>query len=366
MTLVPSAQLLQISNSVQAREVCHEDQIIRREQIRLNRSLQMPGMRSASPGHSAVFVSVIVLNLNGAPLLSRCLAALLSQTHRNLEVLVVDNGSSDNSHQVVNTFAGDGRVRWVSAGRNLGCAGGRNFSFEFAQGEVIAFIDNDGFADPHWIERALGVLLEAEDIGAVASLVFFDSDKLRLNGAGGGVNRLGYAADLCFNQTYESAQFSIPVYFPMGCGMILKRKAAELIFPLDDLLLKWYDDVEVGIRIWRKGLKVHLAPDAIIDHLYRGADSQIAAANWKRAFLFEAARLRFVIKYTPASLLGVWLINEIKLNFSLDRPRHLVLGLLVWGWNFIHLPSAIKARIKFQRSKSSLCPPESIAWGRDL
>src|SRR5512139_1195824 len=93
------------------------------------------------------FVSVIVLNFNGAAILPRCLDHLLAQTYERREILVVDNASSDGSDAVLADYAARG-VRVVASPANLGCPGGRNLGLEAARGDVVAFMDNDGYADP--------------------------------------------------------------------------------------------------------------------------------------------------------------------------------------------------------------------------
>ena len=150
----------------------------------------------------------------------------------------------------------------------------------------------------------------------------------------------------------------------MGCGMVIKSVVARKIFPLDDTLLKWFDDVEVGIRVWRSGHTVRLAQDAIVDHLYQTADAQIAPNHRRRAFYFEAARIRHALKYTPGPRIWRWLIEELRANFNPARPRHLVLGFLVWGWNLAHLPSALRVRRVFSPTTSSFEPPVVQSWGR--
>src|SRR5262249_17516398 len=150
-------------------------------------------------------VSVIVLNLDGEKIISRCLDHLLAQTYPNLEIIVVDNGSSDGSLALLRSYLATGKVSIVRNARNLGVRGGRNQGLRYARGEVVAFIDNDGYAAPTWLEEAVRRLYAAPDIGAVAPVVFFNKRKIILNGAGATINRRGYGGDHCFNVPYEFA-----------------------------------------------------------------------------------------------------------------------------------------------------------------
>ena len=117
---------------------------------------------------SAKLVSVIVLNLNGESIIQRCLDCLLAQTYPNLEIIVVDNGSTDGSLAILEGYLTTGKVSVVSSTKNVGCPGGRNLGLRYARGEIIAFIDNDGYAEARWLEELVRTLDQDAQIGAVA------------------------------------------------------------------------------------------------------------------------------------------------------------------------------------------------------
>jgi GT2 family glycosyltransferase len=298
-------------------------------------------------------VSVIVLNLNGESIISRCLDKLLAQSYSNLEIIVVDNGSTDRSLAILADYAAEHDVIVLSSPRNLGIPQGRNFGAQTARGEVLAFMDNDGYADPDWLVAALSVLLSQDDIGAVGSIVFFEDKASLLNGAGGGMNLQGDAGDLAYNLPYEFVEPAQDVLFPMGCGMLLKRQVWDRIGSLDESTIKWYDDVELGLRVWLKGFRVVLAADAFVDHQPNTSDKFIAKARWKTTFFFERARLRTVLKYYPLKSLISWFVGEIRQDLRLlfsSSCREGVVRELAWLWNIVHLPSALRLRRKFSGS----------------
>ena len=89
-------------------------------------------------------VSVIVPVYNVAQYVAECLNSLLNQTYRNLEIIVVDDGSTDNSLQICNTFLSDTRVK-VFHKENGGLSDARNYGLEKATGAFVLFIDSDAF-----------------------------------------------------------------------------------------------------------------------------------------------------------------------------------------------------------------------------
>ncbi len=107
--------------------------------------------------------SVIVVCWNAADVLGRCLEQLLAQDYANYEVIVVDDGSEDD------TLAGRrgacliGELRIVRSPRNRGCPHARNLGLRHAKGEIVAFIDADGFAAPSWLRHIVDAFAARRD-----------------------------------------------------------------------------------------------------------------------------------------------------------------------------------------------------------
>ena len=93
-------------------------------------------------------VSVIIPVYNTAPYLYRCLNSVINQRLRELEILVVNDGSTDNSLQILEEFAyKDARIKIINQ-KNQGLSVARNTGLECATGEYIAFLDSDDWFDP--------------------------------------------------------------------------------------------------------------------------------------------------------------------------------------------------------------------------
>jgi glycosyltransferase involved in cell wall biosynthesis len=101
---------------------------------------------------ASILVSVVVPVYNGARCLPRCLDSLLRQTHPRVEILVVDDGSTDGTPELVKP-----PVRVLSSGGRKGAGAARNVGARAAAGEVLFFTDADVVAPPDWIEKALRV-----------------------------------------------------------------------------------------------------------------------------------------------------------------------------------------------------------------
>lgn len=302
-------------------------------------------------------VSVVVVNLNGAKVIELCIDRLLRQTYANYEIIVVDNGSTDRSLEILNGYIGQGRLTVISMSHNCGCAGGRNVGLRYAKGEIVAFMDNDGYACDTWLKALVDKFNEDEKIGAVASVVFFHSNKLVLNGAGGTINFQGYGGDNNFFEPYEFASLPEEVLYPMGCGMAIRGNLLNNITPWDDALPNYYDDTEIGIRVWKYGYRVVVAEHAWVDHYFNYSSEFLS----NKVYLNEAGRIRLALKYYPLGGFFQWLWKEI-LHLGLN-PFIFFNYLRAWLWNIWHLPSALRIRLGFGQKFLAFDRFVQKSWG---
>lgn len=101
-------------------------------------------------------VSVVIPTYNRASMVGKAICSALDQTYRDIEVIVVDDGSTDNTAEVVAAF-GDDRLRYVRLIDNRGHGAARNTGIDFASGDYVAFLDSDD----EWLPRTLERQLEA-------------------------------------------------------------------------------------------------------------------------------------------------------------------------------------------------------------
>lgn len=103
-------------------------------------------------------ISVIMLTYNREALVSRAIESILRQTYQNFEFIIVDNGSTDHSGELADTYAKkDPRIRVIHRQRgNIGA--GRNTGLDAAQGEYLTFIDDDDWAEPDFLAFLLDLL----------------------------------------------------------------------------------------------------------------------------------------------------------------------------------------------------------------
>ena len=128
---------------------------------------------------TAPAVTIIICCYNAAGTLAQTLESLQAQTHEALEILVVNDASTDETPEMVARYqASDPRIRMVTHDQNLGLAHGRKTGVEHASHALLTFIDADDIAMPNMIERLVEELL-ADDkrLGVSAYRVYFDDDR---------------------------------------------------------------------------------------------------------------------------------------------------------------------------------------------
>lgn len=235
-------------------------------------------------------VSVIIPTLLGPVHLPTCLQALAAQDYPadKLDVIIVNNGT-----QRLHTIASRAGVRTqvLEPGRNLGFAAANNLGVAAATGAWVAFLNDDTRADPGWLARSVDVARRRGAVAVAAHVV--DWDGLLVDFAGGSVNFEGKGFQEYVNARRDEVTLDErPVLFANGAAMLIDRDVLLDAGGWDEATFAYYEDVELGWRLWLLGHEVWFAPDAIVHHRHHGT-----SGRWPeppRARLLERNSLRMI------------------------------------------------------------------------
>jgi GT2 family glycosyltransferase len=240
-------------------------------------------------------VTVVIPNWNGAAHLPDCLDALaaLDYPSGRLTVIVVDNGSTDASRKLLTQRYP--RVQLVGLSRNEGFAAACNAGARAAQSECVAFINNDMRADTAWLHR----LIDAYDPDAgfvCVGGVILDWDGSHVDFVEGSVNFQGFAWQQHLNEPFDERLVTgaAPLLFACGGSMLISREVYLELGGFDDSYFAYYEDVDLGWRLWLAGYKVRLAADARVFHRHHG--SAAALPKHLPSFLYERNALLTLFK----------------------------------------------------------------------
>ena len=197
-------------------------------------------------------VSVVVVNWDRRELLRECLESLARQTVAAFEVIVVDNGSTDGSPEMVVRDFSAGRpfqLQLIRNGENRGFCAANNQGMAAASGEFIALLNNDAEAGPGWLAGLIEAFRHADDIGMAASKILVHEDPTRIDKVGhliylDGQNRGRGSGELDHGQ-YDRLEETL---WPDGCAAMYRRSMLEQIGGFDEDFFAYADDAELGLR----------------------------------------------------------------------------------------------------------------------
>lgn len=246
-------------------------------------------------------VSAIVLNYDGRGVVEEAVASLVAQRGPKVEVIVVDNGSSDGSDAAIEDRFG-GRVRLVRAGRNLGFGAGNNLGLREARGRHAVLLNNDAVAAPGFVEALVEAAEKGPRVGMVAAKVLDYEHRDRIDTVGhllypDGLNRGRGRLETDGGQ-YDACRTAL---FPSGAACLYRREMLDEIGLFDESFFLYGDDAELGLRGRVAGWECALAPRAVAWHRYSRS-----AGAWSalKAFYVERNRVWVLLRSFPAGLVA--------------------------------------------------------------
>lgn len=214
-------------------------------------------------------VYVIVLNWNGKNDTLDCLKSLQATDYENYKVVVVDNGSEDDSVAAIRKEFPD--VDIVETGKNLGFAGGNNVGIEYAieQGTAYVFLlNNDTTVDPAYLRTLVETAEKYPQAGALGSKIYYHSEPQRIWFAGGKINWLCNKGEHIGLDKIDKGQYDQirEVGYLTGCALLVKKEVVEKVSMLEDDYFLYYEDVDYSLRIKNAGYKIVYVPASKIYH----------------------------------------------------------------------------------------------------
>ncbi|VVB56312.1 Glycosyltransferase AglI [uncultured archaeon] len=248
-------------------------------------------------------VSIIVLNWNGKQYLETCLSSLLIQNYKNIEIIFVDNGSSDGSIDFVRTkFPG---VIILGHNTNLGFAEGVNSGIRISRGEFIATINNDTQADENWINNLMKVIESDPGIGCCGSKMMRYYDRNIIDSAGIIIYQNGNAYDRG-REEKDTGQYDImeEIFGPCAGAALYRREMLDKIGLFDKEYFAYFEDVDISFRIHLFGWKCIFVPEAIVFHMH---SATAKSSSPFKIFFIERNKLWNMWKYFPVKMLFIQL-----------------------------------------------------------
>jgi GT2 family glycosyltransferase len=226
--------------------------------------------------------------------------SLLAQREVELEIIVVDNGSSDGSPECVEMeFPG---IRLIRNYENMGFCAANNQGIAAARGEFVVLLNNDAEADAGWAAAMVRVA-GGKSVGMVACKILMHGDSRKIDKVGhlifpDGQNR-GRGTGCLDQGQFDRVE---EVLWPDGCAALYRKEMLDEIGGFDEDFFAYADDAELGLRARIAGWACIYTPRAVAWH-HRG--NTLGVSSMKRLKLIERNRVLLAAKLFPWSLL--WL-----------------------------------------------------------
>jgi len=210
-------------------------------------------------------VSIIVLNYNAGELLLNCVDSLKKSTYTNLEILVVDNISSDSSQKRCKEKFPD--IKLIQNSKNLGYCGGNNVGIREAKGKFIVILNPDTIVEPNCISELISAYDKFGD-GLYQPKILSLNEENIIQSTGNMLHvfGFGFARDKG-NKVVEKIEEIEKIGYASGTCLFTSREVIDKVGLLDEFLFLYHDDLDLGWRAAQIGINSYYVPKSKVFHV---------------------------------------------------------------------------------------------------
>ncbi|MEM7370164.1 MAG: glycosyltransferase family 2 protein [Bacteroidota bacterium] len=266
-------------------------------------------------------VSVVILNWNGKSWLEQFLPSVITSTYPNLHIMVVDNGSTDDS--VAWTQEQFPSVEIVALPENYGFAEGNNRAIPFIKTPYFILLNSDVEVSPAWVEPLVQRMESDEKIASVQPkiLAHHDKDSFEYAGASGGfIDK--YAYPFCRGRLFDSLEKdkgqyeeAMPIFWATGACCMIRTSVVAKIGLFDGSFFAHMEEIDFCWRALNHGYQIWVEPASKVWHVGGGSLPQ---GNPRKTYLNVRNSLACMYKNLPSKQL----LSKIFVRLVLDG---------VWG-----------------------------------
>lgn len=297
-------------------------------------------------------VSIIIVNYNGEHFLKKCLASIKRQTYKNIEVVIVDNNSTDNSISFVKTF--NPRCKIIRNKKNLGFAQPNNQGAKQATGEYLFLLNNDTELFPDSVEK----LYDNYKNDCILTATQISTREKSAVRVGAGADIFGYPF-----QAQDAKKTKL--FYADGAALFIKKEDFVKIGMFDSELFMFQEDIDFSWRARIMGYSIAPCRKAKLYHYYGGtANVQIDKTNkyvssYFRRYLNERNIIRNILKnYSFPLVLFIFAIlilfhiYEIVFFIITGKLKVVECYLAAYKWNVMKFKNTLSVRKRVQQKRA--------------
>jgi len=340
------------------------------------------GHRLSFPKADAPDISVIIVLFNQAQFTLHCLRAVLAQAAVNVEIILVDNNSTDETAELLGRLD---NVQVLRNQQNIGFVMAVNQAAAAARGRTILLLNSDAFLR----ENALAIALETLDsdpaIGAVGGRLILPSGELQEAGSivWSDASAVAYGRGLLAEA--GEIMFRRDVDYCSGAFLLTRRELFERLGRLDSFYAPaYYEEADYCLRLWQTGMRVVYEPRAVVDHYEFGSQTrsneatELCMRNRKRLRLRHAFTLQshhlppsdgnvlFARDHARTRRRLLVVDNEVPFRWlGRGNPRMgaLINEAVAAGW-FVTLYPILSGKVDWEAAHAEFSPEIEICYGR--
>ncbi|MBN2604048.1 MAG: glycosyltransferase family 2 protein [Candidatus Thermoplasmatota archaeon] len=255
-------------------------------------------------------VSIIIINYNNWENTVECLESLKDIKYENYEIIVIDNGSTNNSyHEIKCRYSS---LKIFKLNNNLGFSSGVNFGISKAQNyEYLLLLNNDVTVDKLFLTKLVfGIQLD-KNIGLIGSKIYYSQSK-KIWSAGIGMRRITKATYLyAFNDNNKLWKSrGLEVDYLTGCCLLIRKDVIDKVGLFDEEYFMYYEDIDFCMRAKEKFFKIVYFPSSIVWHKGGGASNKVFIDYYRMRNHFIFLKKRFHYKNSYILIICFYIFVE--------------------------------------------------------
>lgn len=270
-------------------------------------------------------VSILILNWNGEKVLAENITSVLATKYRPIEVIVVDNASTDASLSIIRSFPD---VVLITNPENAGYAEGNNIGFDRCHGKYIVTLNNDTVVDSGWLDEPISILERFDRVGIISCRQMNYADRKKIDTLYSFpepfllLGRMGHGKAYDDRPLYRKTGY---VLGANGASAIYRKRLLSELGGFERKFFAYQEECDLHVRAFYAGWKCIYVPSAVVYH--KGSHS---FDRVKKIFYYyhERNRIWFIYRNFPLSLILVRLpsifFREIRTFINMALRRQMV------------------------------------------
>lgn len=302
-------------------------------------------------------LSVVVVNHEGYKYVTKCVDSILKSGTKNLEIVIVDNGSKNDPAALRRRYKDYLRekVIIVALERNFGPSRARNEGVKIAKGKYVGFLDNDTVVHKNWANEAIKKFEKDSTVGAIQCKLLLKKDKKSIDYVGEYIGQNGFLVQRAPVGELDKGQYDqeVEILAAKSAGMFIRKDVFKKTGGFDPDYFIYVEETDLGWRTWLAGYKIIFVPSSIVYHEF-GTSTVILGKNknnYNAKFHGSKNYILTLLKNLDSShlfsILPVHVFLWLSLAwYSLFKSQFRYFWWIHKGiiWNLLHISSSLHKR----------------------